>query len=245
LSAIHSPIAVIIGFGIITAPPIISIIVSMVISTPVGTSVIRVAAIVAAIVSSISIIGVSVTIVSSISTISVVRVSVSEGKTHAPSHSKSHAKAPAETAPAIAIIGVIGIVIVPTVIIIGEPPKIRGVIILIGIGIVVIDYDRCDWLAVLVQGIILLVLVGIKRFTPFGCVSFAQHFSLSLQAVLFIITKVFFCNHGLGVHSCLIQSLGLHHFLGIYSRGPNYSLLLDCIVRIIIDIIIFRRSCVL
>jgi hypothetical protein len=103
-------------------------VVPMVISAPVGTSVIGVAIVSAVAPSAISIIGIGI-VPSTISVIgrvpTVIRVSVSEGQAYAPSHSKSHAKTPAEPAPAIAITGVIGIVIVPTVIIIGEPPQVR------------------------------------------------------------------------------------------------------------------------
>jgi len=174
----------------------------MVVSAIVGTSVIGVT------VSAISV-AVIIRIVTSVSTIPIVRivstitgVSVSEGHAHSPSESKSHADAHTEPAPTVAIRGsIIGIVVVPAGITIGEPPQVRGVIIFIRIGIVVVVIynHRRTFLAVLVQGIELLVLVHIKCFTPIGCVRYTQHFRLLLHPVLLIVTHVFISDQGFGI----------------------------------------------
>jgi hypothetical protein len=215
MPVVHPAVAVV-GFGVISTVAIPSMIVSVVVTSPVRTSVIRIvsAPSVARITPSVARITPSVGRIVA----SVIGVSVTKGEAHTPSHSKAHAQAPAETASTISITGIIRIVVVPSVIIIGKPSQVRGVIIFVGIAIiiVVIYNHRCTGLTILVQRIIDLLLLCIKCFASFWCIGFAQHLCLTLQPVLFIIAQVLLWHQGFSIYLCLVQWLSLHGLLGAH-----------------------------
>jgi hypothetical protein len=170
MSAIHPAVAVM-GLRIIATT-----IVATTIVTSTTVSIVGVASVISTIVSTIA-----PTVVSAVAIIWTIVVSVTEA--HAPSRvAKSHADTPAKWTSGIPVhIGVIGIIIIPTIIVIGKSPQIGRVVIVSGIGIIVIiNNNRGARLAILAQGIILKILLCIKCFTSFRSIIFPQHFRFLL-----------------------------------------------------------------
>jgi hypothetical protein len=133
---------------VVTTPIIISVVVTMVVSRPVATTVIRITITIIGI--TITIVGVIPTIISAIiSAIPIRWITITEG--HSPSRvSPSHSDTPAKGTSGIPVhIGVIGIIVVPTIIVIGESSQIGRVIIVCGILIIIIDNHRSTLLTVL------------------------------------------------------------------------------------------------
>jgi hypothetical protein len=116
------------------------------------------------------------TVVTTIAIIWAIVISVTEA--HAPSRvAKSHADTPAKRTPGIPVhIGIVGIIIVPTRIIIGKPPQIGRVVIVSWVAIIVIiDYNRGTRLAILPKRIVLNILLSIECLTALRRIILSQH----------------------------------------------------------------------
>jgi hypothetical protein len=227
---------------IVIIVPVISVIVStieaIIISIPVWTTVTPIG-IVSAVVASPWIPWI---IPPAVSIIGTIRVSV--GESHSPSRvSPSHTDTPAEGTSCIPVhISVVRIIIVPSVIVIGEPSQSGRVIVIRGVVIVIVNYHSGFLLTI--KRIRFCVLCCIQCLAPFRGIGFSQHFCFLLQLVFFIIAQLLIpLGNWLCVGWFLVKGLRAHGFLGCYNSGfwcnSLWGLVLN-FARIIINIIIFR-----